>query len=153
MEEIIHSRSIADVYNFINAGKPPHPLITVIRKWPETKQNLTPLKFTSDLYYIAMKRDIRGSFQYGRNAYDYREGAMIFMSPGQVATFNAPQAQSESDNWTILFHPDLIRKSELGKKITEYSFFSYDTSEALHLSDKERGFLNTLVDTIEQEIH
>lgn len=62
------------------------------------------------------------------------------------------ETYTPSLGWTILFHPDLIRKSELGKVIDQYSFFGYDTNEALHLSEKERQFLNTLVDTIEQEI-
>ena len=152
MEEIIHSRSIADVYNFFGIEKLPHPLIPVIRQWPKSKHELSAIKFTSELYYMTMKRDIRGSFQYGRNSYDYKEGTMVFIGPGQVATFTTPQSEPESQGWTILFHPDLINKSELGKRIHEYSFFSYDTTEALHLSEKEKAFLNTLVDTIEQEI-
>ncbi|MDJ0796040.1 MAG: helix-turn-helix domain-containing protein [Calothrix sp. MO_167.B12] len=152
MEEIIHISSIAEVYEFLNAVKPAHPLITVIRKWPKVGLDLNQLRFTSDLYYLAMKRDISGSFQYGRSVYDYQEASMVFIGPGQVASFSNSKAESESEGWTILFHPDLIRKSELGKTIRQYSFFSYDTNEALHLSEKERKFLNTLVDTIEQEI-
>ena len=63
MEEIIHIRSIDEVYSYLEADKPPHPLITVLRKWPKTFLDLKQVKFTSDLYYIALKREIRGSFQ------------------------------------------------------------------------------------------
>lgn len=157
MEKIIHIKTIADVYGFLHAEAPPHPLITVIRKWPLTDLDLTKAIFTSDLYYLSMKREIRGSFQYGRNSYDFQEGTMLFIGPGQVANFShaAQYANIEtpSQGWTILFHPDLIRKSALGKTIHHYSFFSYDTHEALHLSERERRFLYTLVDTIEEEIH
>ncbi|MEL7119705.1 MAG: helix-turn-helix transcriptional regulator [Bacteroidota bacterium] len=159
MEGIIHIKSIAEVYSFFKTEKPPHPLITVIRKWLKADLDASSITFTSDLYYMALKRDISGSFKYGRSAYDYQEGSMVFISPGQVATFSNLKTDSnistdeDGHGWAILFHPDLIRKSELGKTIRQYSFFEYATNEALHLSDKERNFLNTLVDNIEQEIY
>ena len=153
MEEIIHIKSIAQVYQFFKGEKAKHPLITVIRKWPQTGLDMNKIKFRSDLYYIAVKRDISGSFKYGRSAYDYQEGSMVFISPGQVVTFSMGKPEAEPHGWTILFHPDLIRKSKLGKTIRQYSFFNYDTNESLHLSDKERNFLNALVDTIEEEIN
>ncbi len=155
-KDIIHISSIAEVYKFLQTETPPHPLITIIRRWPKVSMDLSQVKFTSELYYMAMKREIRGSFQYGRNSYDFQEGTMIFIGPGQVANFShAAQFMDKdtaSDGWTILFHPDLIRKSTLGEMIHKYSFFEYDTNEALHLSEKERIFINTLVDTIEEEL-
>ncbi len=157
MEQIIHISSIADVYRYFHAATPSHPLITIIRKWPKTELDLAQVRFTSDLYYMALKREIRGSFQYGRSSYDFQEGTMLFIGPGQVANFSHAAQYADtvtpSDGWTILFHPDLIRKSELGRTIDQFAFFGYDTNEALHLSEKERQFLHTLVDTIEQEIH
>jgi len=157
MGQILHIESIAQVYNYLHAEMPPHPLITLIRRWPKTDLDLSKVKFTSDLYLIAMKREISGSFQYGRTSYDFQEGTMIFIGPGQVANFThaALNADKEtlSTGWTILFHPDLIRRSELGKMIHRYAFFGYDTNEALHLSDKERRFLNTLANTIDGEIN
>jgi len=153
---IIHIRSIAEVYKYLLAETPPHPLITIIRRWPEVNVDLTQVKFTSDLYYMAMKREISGSFQYGRNSYDFQEGTMIFIGPGQIANFSHAAEfagkGTASEGWTILFHPDLIRKSTLGEMIHNYSFFEYDTNEALHLNEKERKFINTLVDTIEEEL-
>lgn len=157
MKEIIHIGSIAEVYNFLEAELPPHPLITVIRKWPKTDLDLREVNFTSDLYYMAMKREIRGSFKYGRSDYDFQEGTMLFIGAGQVASFSHAvehaNTETASQGWTILFHPDLIRKATLGKTIHQYSFFNYEINEALHLAEKERRFLNTLVDTIEMEIH
>lgn len=153
MEEIVHIRSIAEVYDFLETEKPPHPLITIMRKWPRVDKGINELRFSSDLYYIAMKRNISGSFKYGRNSYDYQEGTMVFMSPGQVATFSLDRAGTEPHGWAILFHPDLIRKTQLVNSIRQYSYFNYEISEALHLADKERKFVNTLVDTIELEIN
>ncbi|HAA20623.1 MAG TPA: AraC family transcriptional regulator [Cytophagales bacterium] len=153
MSDIIHIESIAQTYAFLGAGAPPHPQITVMRQWPRSSRDHTQLTFTSDLYYLALKHNISGSFQYGRSRYDYQEGTLVFIGPGQVATFTVPQQERDSQGWVILFHPDLIRSSELGKTIHQYSFFKYDTNEALHLAEKEKQFLNALVDTIEQEIH
>ncbi len=157
MEEIIPIKTISDVYQHLEAEMPPHPLITVIRKWPKAKLDLSTARFSTELYYVGMKREIKGSFQYGRSSYDFQEGTMLFLGPGQVATFtHAAQfadTVTPTPGWTILFHPDLIRKSELGRTIDQYSFFGYDNNEALHISQKERQFLNTLVDTIEEEIH
>lgn len=153
MEDIIHINSIQEVYQFIGMPNPFHPLITVIRKWPSSDKDFNKLKFTGNLYLITLKRDISGTLDYGRSSYDYQEGTLLFIAPNQVVTFSSPNNQNESDSgWTILFHPDLIRKSELGESIRQFNFFNYESNEALHVSDKEKRFLNTLVDNIEQEI-
>ncbi|MEL6538841.1 MAG: helix-turn-helix transcriptional regulator, partial [Bacteroidota bacterium] len=94
-----------------------------------------------------------GCGRIGSCRYDYQEGTLVFIGPGQVATFAMAPKPTDTPGWTILFHPDLIRTSELGKTIHQYSFFRYETNEALHLAEKEQQFLNALVDTIEQEIH
>jgi AraC-like DNA-binding protein len=153
MSEFIHISSIAELYGFLNTDKPSHPLITIIRKWPKSDRKLDQIKFTSDLYFISLKRDVKGSFKYGRNSYDYQEGSLVFIKPGQVATFSPSDEETESNGWTILFHPDLIRKFELGKNIHKFSFFNYESNEALHLSDKEKLFLNNIVDNLELEIY
>lgn len=153
MSRFVHSTSIADVYEFLNSGKPAHPLITLIREWPQSEHDISQIKFTSDLYYLAMKSKKAGAFQYGRNSYDYQEGTMIFIGPGQVATFSGEPDPPDGDGWTILFHPDLVRRSSLEAELRRYSFFRYEINEALHLAEKEREFLHTIADKIEQEIH
>jgi AraC-like DNA-binding protein len=104
------------------------------------------------LYMVGLKGNKSGSFGYGRNSYDYEEGTLTFIAPNQVLAFNEKIEGAHEKGWTILFHPDLIRKSELGRTIKEYSFFDYDTNEALHVSDKEKGMLNVLVEYIETEL-
>jgi len=154
MTELIHIKSIEEVYRFLGTPNPSHPLITIIRQWPKSNRDVSQIKFTSDLYFIALKRDVSGYLDYGRSSYDYQEGTMIFIAPEQVVNFSSPNTEIESNNgWTILFHPDLIRKSELGKLINNFTFFHYESNEALHLSDKEKKFLNALVDNLEQEIN
>lgn len=153
MSDFFHFKSIAEVYKLLNLGKPAHPLITVIKRWPESDLDFSKIKMTSDLYLLSMKGEMSGAFKYGRNSYDYQEGTLVFIAPGQVGTFSQEKAASSNHGWSILFHPDLIRKSDLGKNIQNYSFFNYNVNEALHLSDKEREFLIELVTKIEQEIN
>ncbi|HMO40170.1 MAG TPA: helix-turn-helix transcriptional regulator [Saprospiraceae bacterium] len=154
MSKIVHIKSLAESCRFSGMEAPAHPLIMIVRQWPKAKYNLDEVKFTSDLYYVALKRSISGSFLYGRSSYDYQEGTMVFIAPGQVASFSAPSVDDDSSNgWALLFHPDLIRRSELGKMINSFSFFNYEVNEALHLSEKERESINHLVNNIEQEIN
>lgn len=152
MEDIIHIKSIEEFYAGMKTPKPPHPLITVIRKWPKMDFDSSKLKMVSDLYYIGMKTNIPGGFKYGRGIYDYKEGTIVFIGAGQVFSLSNQKPEAALEGWTILFHPDLIRKSELAKTIKQYSFFKYEIDEALHLPKAEREFISTLVDSIEREI-
>ena len=93
-------------------------------------------RFVLDLYVVTLKIGITGSMHYGRNSYDFHEGTMMFMAPGQVLAFEEPIIAHEG--WGLFFHPDLIRTSDLGRKIDKYHFFSYDVHEALHVSDDEK---------------
>ena len=153
MARFVHIAGIAEVYEFLGSGKPAHPQITVIRAWPQTDQDISQIKFTSDLYYMAMKSQQEGAIPYGRSSYDYQDGTMIFIGPGQVASFSGPHNAPDDSGWTILFHPDLVRKTPLAQTLVNYSFFRYDIDEALHLEKRERDFLNAVVAKVDQEIH
>jgi AraC-like DNA-binding protein len=153
MAEFYHSKSISEVHQLLGLGKPVHPLITIIREWPKVEFDLRNIKLTSDLYLFSMKGKVNGTFRYGRNSYDFQEGALVFIAPNQVVSFEDPMEHENSSGWTILFHPDLIRNSALGSTIKRYAFLDYDVTEALHLSEKEQVSLNDLVEKIETEIH
>jgi len=154
MSDFLHLNSISDLHRTFGLGKPLHPLMTVIKGWPKMKIDLSKTKIVSELYFLGMKGEIRGSFKYGRNSYDFEEGTMVFMSPKQVVQFENPLPHSESDNsgWSIFFHPDLIRKSTLGNTIKDYTFFGYGLNEALHVSDKEKSMLSDFLQRIEIEL-
>jgi AraC-like DNA-binding protein len=79
-----------------------------------------------------------GELKYGRNHYDYQEGTLVFIGPGQVLGVEPKVTTFEAKGWALLFHPDLIKGTPLGKQIQDYSFFSYDVNEALHISEQER---------------
>jgi len=150
--EVHPIRSISELHAISGFDKPTHPLISVIdvSKW-EIGPEWVGRKMRSDLYSIALK-DASCGMDYGRNAYDFSEGVLIFTAPDQVVSVNKEQKLGAIKGWMIFFHPDLIRNTLLGKHIDDYGFFAYDVHEALHLSDAEQNTLNDRVDLIRSEI-
>ena len=85
------------------------------------------------------------------NQYDFEEGSLLFTKPGQTIQVSNEVEENNTSGWILLFHPDLIRKSELARAIENYTFFDYDLNEGLHLSDKEKQSLTELVNKIQEE--
>ena len=152
MIDLIHIKTITEALAGFGLDKPRHPLVSVYHhKDLRKNEELVGAKFVVDLYQISFKECTPNSFGYGRNTYDFQEGTLIFTGPGQVMTMPDWQEDENSGGWTLLFHPDLIRKSELGKNIKKYTFFSYGVNEALHISDSEKQTILELVNKVEQE--
>ena len=152
MSDIINIKTVTEAHKFLNLPKPKHPLVSVIWVDGSTfKEEHKDLRLTADYYFVSLKDGITGSFGYGRNTYDFHEGTLIFIAPGQVLSGGEKENLEEVEGWMLIFHPDLIRKSALGKHIEDYSFFSYDVHEALHMSDEEKQTLTDLVQKIEKE--
>jgi len=90
------------------------------------------------IYTVLLKDVMCGDMRYGNNYYDYQEGTLIFFAPGQVYSLENEGDADESKGYALVFHPDLLRGTSLGHRIHEYTFFSYNVNEALHLSEQER---------------
>ena len=153
MKEIVSISTVSEAYQFLNLGKPKHPLISVLRLGNVLgSMDIDNLKYSIGLYQISLKDNCPFTIaNYGRNSYDYQEGTMIFTAPNQVVEYKKSENYKEDKGWTLLFHPDLIRKSELCEKISKFSFFNYASNEALHLSDEERKTVTQIVEKIETE--
>lgn len=152
MKEIIRIKDISEVHDFYGFEKPKHPLVSVLPIDERmTNFDYGDLKYTFDFYQISLKAGIQGSLSYGRNSYDFKEGTMTFIKPNQVVKVENNEDFKGSNGWTLIFHPDLLRKSELGRTIEHYSFFNYEVYEALHLSDEEKKSLTALAEKIEKE--
>jgi AraC family transcriptional regulator, transcriptional activator of pobA len=135
MSKIMKLESIA-AYNTMRGVETLHPLVTVLDL---SKAKPMPAEtFNFGLYAVYLKELKCGELKYGRNHYDYQEGTLVFIAPGQVLGVEPKVKTFEAKGWALLFHPDLIKGSSLGKHIHEYSFFSYDVNEALHISEQER---------------
>ena len=151
--QIIHSKSIAEIRSVFGLDKPTHPLITILdtQKLAYGEETVGK-RFTSDLYLIALK-DSNCGIDYGRKPYDFDDGVLIFTAPKQVITVKKPQELNQVKGWMLYFHPDLIRNTALGSKIDAYNFFNYEVHEALHLSENEQNTLNQIVQLIQTEIN
>jgi AraC-like DNA-binding protein len=109
-------------------------------------------KFNFGLYAVYLKEIKCGELKYGRSHYDYQEGTLLFIAPGQVLGVEPKVKTFPAKGWALLFHPDLIKGTSLGKHIQDYSFFSYEVNEALHLSERERQLALDCFAKIEYEL-
>jgi AraC-like DNA-binding protein len=114
----------------------------------------TPAKFSlvMDCYSISLKRSFNAKMTYGQRSYDFDEGIMFFLSPGQVFGVELkPGAEVRHNGWMLLIHPDFFWNTPLAKTIKGYDFFDYAVHEALFLSDKEETTIISIIQNIEQE--
>lgn len=154
MSKTFEINTISQAHQSVRLPAPKHPLVSVVKTAEfRPTMDFRGVKVVNNLYQISLKNLGCGNLMYGKNSYDYEEGTLVFTSPGQVTVFDGEMPQDiENDNgWTLAFHPDLIRKSSLGEKIDQYSFFNYEVNEALHLSEDERKTIEELLDKIVKE--
>ncbi|WP_216639067.1 hypothetical protein [Flammeovirga sp. SJP92] len=124
MREIIEFNSISEALQAMGIKKPKHPLVTAFQH-KEIKSGLEMAgKSVVGSFYMVEYKEVKDCyFEYGRTTYDFEEGSLIFLAPGQVLKVEEWDEDDIGDSWTLFFHPDLIRKSQLGININEYSFF------------------------------
>jgi len=152
MKDIFHINTISEIHKQIGLEPPLHPLVSIYSHDKLKPNNeLAGVPLSINLYQVMFKMCPAGSITYGRNSYDYQEGTLVFMAPGQVVTFEGVDENDMKGGWSLNFHPDLIRRSHLGQHIDEYTFFSYEVNEALHLSDQEKQTIGELKQKIEHE--
>ncbi|OXA80743.1 transcriptional regulator, AraC family [Flavobacterium aquidurense] len=149
MEHIIKVEKVSQ-YNDLKGIETQHPLISVFDN-SNTKALPNNCRMHLELYAVFLKGGKCGELKYGRNNYDYDDGTMVFIAPGQVIEVNNKD-DYQPTGMALLFHPDLIKGTSLGKQISHYSFFSYDSFEALHLSLKEQQIIIDLLHKLEYEL-
>ena len=136
MDQLLDLKSV-DQYNDLYGLETLHPLITVVDLTKATK-SVNHIRMNYGLYALYLKENKSCDIIYGRKPYDYQEGTIVCFAPGQTATLDTLENEVKPKAYGILFHPDLIRGTSLGKTIKKYTFFSYAVSEALHLSEQEK---------------
>lgn len=153
MSEIIQLHSITDLYKLFNLGNSQHPLVAVLDFSKVTEQVEEYSKISTDFYSIMFKNYCKNNLIYGRKAIDFQEGNLICIAPNQTISIdNEVEEREDKMGWGLFFHPDLIRATALNEKLKNYSFFNYEVSEALHLSDKEKNILLECVQKIQSEL-
>jgi AraC-like DNA-binding protein len=143
--------SISELHQILTVPKPLHPLISLV---DNTKMSVDKCyldrSFTLSFYKISYKFSENGKMGYGQGYYDFNEGGMMFTAPNQVLTTDE---NAKYFGYTLFIHPDFLRNYPLAKNIKKYGFFSYDTNEALHLSEKEKTLIVGLLDQINDELN
>ncbi|WP_293307553.1 helix-turn-helix domain-containing protein [Pedobacter sp. UBA5917] len=143
--------SISEIHELLRVPKPVHPLISLVdNSQMATNTELLNRPFLLNFYKISYKYSTTGRMGYGQGYYDFNEGGMMFTAPNQLIYVDN---DAQYFGATILFHPDFIRNYPLGTTIKKYGFFSYETNEALFLSEKEKAVILGLFDNINNELN
>lgn len=151
MKNIYRIESISDYCKLIGI-ETFHPLVSVMDfSKTETKYS-EHTHFYYGVYAVYLKEYDCGELRYGRNKYDYHEGSLVFVSPGQMLEIIRNTNTPARKGWALIFHPDLISGTTLGRQISEYTFFSYDINEALHISEREQKMILELFEKIQFEV-
>ncbi len=152
MSQLIHLKSIADLSRLMNENDF-HPLVAVVDFSQTTDHIQEETRITTDFYSVMFKNYCKSALTYGRKAIDFDEGSLICMAPNQVITIDTEiEPRDNPMGWGLFFHPDLIRNTTLNAKMKDFSFFSYEMAEALHLSEKEKLLLYECIVKIQLEL-
>ena len=149
--QFIKINSVSELHKLMGIPKPKHPLVSLINYSDVHLSAIeNSVKVILNFYMVSIKHNADCKFSYGQNYYDFDEGVLAFMEPGQIAS--TTQSENEQpDGWLLIFHPDLIRNYPIGKTIKNYGFFSYAVNEALHLSESEEAMIEGTFKNIEKE--
>ncbi|GAA5026320.1 AraC family transcriptional regulator [Marivirga lumbricoides] len=148
-------KSIKEYYQILSIASPKHPLISVV-----SLQEIQPyvseekVNVVFDFYVISLKKVSKGNvkYNYGQQQYDFDDGILFYLAPGQVFCFQAEEG-FESSGYMLLIHPDFLWGAALAKNIKKYEFFSYAVNEALFISEEEESVLTSFIGNIEREYH
>ena len=150
MDKILNLDSV-DLYNKLYGLETLNPLVSVIDLNKATS-SVDLIRFNYGIYALYLKLEKACDIKYGRQTYDYQEGTIVCLAPGQTAETNPTTDKVQVNAHGILFHPDLLRGTSLGKNIKKYTFFSYEVNEALHLSEEERSIVMDCLKIIRMEL-
>lgn len=146
-------KTISDYHKLMGLSRPQHPLISLVNF--KTFSNLNhkePLHIFYDFYAISVKRDFDMKMKYGQLEYDFDDGVMFFIAPGQVFSIEASNTQNRKHSgWTLLIHPDFLWNTSLAKGIKKYKFFEYKVNESLFISEKEETLIVNILENIDAE--
>jgi AraC-like DNA-binding protein len=155
---MVHYKTISQWFEAWQMPKPEHPLISVV-KVDVNRMMRGGETFTSfcDFYCIALKRvtgaeDLR--LKYGQQPFDFNEGIMSFVSPGQVTSLAVDKdVEIKHSGWHLIVHPDFLWNTPLANIIKRYEFWDYAVNESLFLSEKEEEIILSIIENIHRETH
>lgn len=145
-----HFHTLSAYLDYLELPPPEHPMFSVFSAsgegyLPCPKESSPPI--SNNCYSISLKKIIKGNVNYGRTKYDFSNGALIFIAPRQVLQWDRSVVYNQK-GFSINFHEDFIKGTELAHQIKKYGFFSYSANEALHVSPKEEKQVESIVENI-----
>ncbi|KQS27878.1 AraC family transcriptional regulator [Dyadobacter sp. Leaf189] len=149
MEKLIRFDSVSQ-YNSFNQQETLHPLVTVIDLSKANKRGNSNMYL--GMYFVFLKEVHCGDLRYGKQLYDYQEGTLVFFGPGQVVQIENNGELYQPKGYALVFHPDLLHGTSLNQHIHDYNFFSYQNSESLHISERERQIVLDCLGKIRYEL-
>ena len=148
-KELLNITTVTE-YNDMLGVETLHPLVSVIDL--SKAKPMKHMKHTSSFYVVFLKDEKNCELVYGRQRYDYQKGSVVCLAPGQVIGVEDTGEIFQPQGWALCFDPELIRGTSLGRNIREYSYFSYEVNEALHLSERERKLFIDCLEKIQNEL-
>ncbi|PHN07473.1 helix-turn-helix domain-containing protein [Flavilitoribacter nigricans] len=148
-----HFKTLSAYLDYLELPRPEHPMLSVFSAigegtLPCPKESSPPI--TNDCYSISLKKMVKGDLNYGRTKYDFTNGALFFIAPRQVLQWDSSMVFDQK-GFSINFHEDFLKGTELAQQIKRYGFFSYSANEALHLSPREEKQIESIVESIDLE--
>ncbi|MCI6372488.1 MAG: helix-turn-helix transcriptional regulator [Paraprevotella sp.] len=128
-----------------------HPLVSVVHV--ENTEHIQECVMHYGLYAIYLKENKGCRLSYGRTPYDFDEMTVTSFAPGQVVKVEPNPDVPFAKFTALVFHPDLLNRTALGRQMSRYEFFDYSSTEALHLSVQEVDVFRGVIAMIEQELH
>jgi len=149
MEKVIKFDTISQ-YSAFNNNETLHPMVNILDLSKASARQRMKMNF--GFYTVFLKEVKCGDLHYGCNYYDYEEGTLVFVAPGQVIGIENNGELYQPQGTVLIFHPDLIKGTSLSRHMTDYTFFSYEVYEALHLSESERKIILDCLSKIKYEL-
>lgn len=148
-KELLNIRTVTE-YNEMLGVETLHPLVSVIDL--SKAKPMKHMRHTFSFYTVYLKDEKNCELIYGRQRYDYQKGSVVCLAPGQVIGIEDTGEVFQPQGWALCFDPELIYGTSLGRSIKDYSYFSYEVNEALHLSERERALFIDCLEKIRQEL-
>ncbi|MBT1704090.1 helix-turn-helix domain-containing protein [Chryseosolibacter indicus] len=154
-QKTIHTfNTISEFHKMSGLPKPEHPLVSLVDYGlVDYQTNEKEISWVQNFYSIGLKRNIQGKFRYGQQQYDFDEGLLSFVAPGQVVRLTVEKQTIKPSGILLFIHPDFLWNTPLAKNIKHYEFFGYAVNEALFMSEKEENIIQELMQNIQREYH
>ena len=147
--KILKVHNVNDYARYIGAPVL-HPLVSVIH-YDELEHCRHSLN-NYDVYGIFIGDETLEELTYGLTTYDLHRHALMCVAPGQIGGKADTGEEIQTKGWALLFDPELIHGTDLEHRMPSYTYFSYNTNEALLMTAEQRLTIVNLLETLRKEL-